>query len=69
MPGERRDAGKWMRNDQTQGKKTTDHSAVRGYTGRRASARQGVGEPERLDRPHVDDSRKGSARRTMAHAD
>jgi len=69
MPGERRDAGKWMWNDQTEGTKTTDPSAVRGYTGRRASTRQGVGEPERLDRPHVDGSRKGSARRTMAYAD
>jgi hypothetical protein len=69
MPGERRDAGKWMRNDQTEGNKTTDHSAIFGYTGRRTSVRQDVGEPEHLDRPHVDGSRKGSARRTMAHAD
>ncbi len=58
-----------MRNDQTEGNKITDHSAVRGYTGRRASTRQGMGEPERLDRPYVDGSRKGSTRRTMAHAD
>jgi len=69
MPGERRDAGKWMWNDQSEGSNPTDQSAVCGYTGRRASVHQGLGEPERLDRPHVDGSRKGSARRTMAHAD
>ena len=28
-----------------------------------------VGEPVRLDRPHVDDTRTRSARRTMAHVD
>jgi hypothetical protein len=70
MPAEQRDAGTWMHDDQTQGTKT-DHSARRGcavggYTGRRAAADFGVGEPVRLEQAHVDGSGNRSAGRTMA---
>ena len=57
-----------MRHDQTNGP-TTGYSAFPGYPRRTTTTRKGVGQPQRLDRPHADGTRTRSAWRTVAYAD